>query len=320
MKDGFQLYSDKLKPQLLELYKQTYPEHSTELPFRYYKEQSNCRIERWMLVEKGELTASVLLKHQLYKIADKEDIVSFIKMPLSLGVFNKKYSFSSIRLFKELNKEFPNTILLGMGGQNTQIAKITAAIGWMLFDVHFLFKPLNYVNFLIHFHKFAQIVPRTFRVPNLRFSKKELCYKAIDNLPDAYDDIQLKFTKGINFSLVRSSSVVNSQAPADLGCFKKIEIYKGKEVVGYGTIFISKNDNHRLFGNWTIACVIDYTYDPESINFDYVTNNMEAFSMKEGADVIFINQSKLDDVNTMKQSGWFERSSQFSCGLSKSLY
>jgi hypothetical protein len=94
----------------------------------------------FVAVRDGETVhGGYLIKEQGFWLGGHEERLGYLKLPLSEGVIDRRYSTLGIQLIAHASKRQPLLFGLGIGGRDEAFARVVSALGWTLSPVPFLF-------------------------------------------------------------------------------------------------------------------------------------------------------------------------------------
>ena len=289
-------------------------------PFDYYANKELSKNQLWILVEGEEIVGSVFSKLQKYVVEGKLCDVYFIKYPVTLAVVDKNYIHCPIQLILAIRKKFAYSFLLGMGGINSRTAKIFSKFGFLIHDIPFLLKPINYLSLFFNnpyslrfFPFFSDLkIPKLLRRENDNgYEVREVDEFSLTAFDNRYDDA--------SFSLLRNAKLINSQAPHYLEYFKKLSVLFEDFEVAHFTLFVSNCRAHKYFGNLKIGVLLDWVILDENPSVRKIFRELNNYLRSLGVDVIMANVGNSKHILGLKNNRWFSLKSNFAIGLSPKL-
>src|SRR5262245_32983356 len=89
--------------------------------------------------EGDEVFGGYVFKHQRFFVEGRELEVGNLNLPLSLGDIDSSYAHVSVALLFDVRHRSPYCYALGLGAEDTKMAKLLAAAGWQHLAVPFHF-------------------------------------------------------------------------------------------------------------------------------------------------------------------------------------
>ena len=250
------IYNESLKNKLEIFIKKVVKKGKEKLisddPFNYYKNKNLYKSNLWVLLEDGEIVASVIIKKQKYFVSGKLKEIDFIKYPISLAIVDNNYLWASVALIQNIKMQFPMSYLLGMGGSKSKVAKIFSTLGFAIKDLPFYIKPLNLFNILTQnplVIKYFNIITKLkLNSRNSSKNQKNIEYESKE-LNDFNNEDFINRIPISSFELEKNYLQLNSLAPNEIKNFIKFRFYEKNLNVGNCTLFVSQANNHKYFGN-----------------------------------------------------------------------
>ena len=292
-------------------------------PFYYYKDKNLYKSNLWILIKENLIVASVIVKKQKYYVAGKLEEISFIRYPVSLATIDKKYLSSSITLIQNIKSQFPKSFLLGMGGSKSKTAKFFSTFGYVIKDLPFYIKPLNFFNILTQNHltiKYFNIITK-FKINGFNFNSKYMNNNyAIKEVID-FNKKDFENRKPISsFELEKTDVHINSLAPSNIKNFIKFRFYEKNVNVGNCTLFINQSINHKYFGNLKIAVFLDLYISEKCIDKKKTLNSLNHQLKKKNIDILIFNCGAKNILSILKVNKWIKYKSQWAIASSPELF
>ena len=320
-------YNDSLKNEL-EIFKKKVIKKGNERdvsedPFSYYKNKKLYKSKLWVLIQENIIVASVIIKTQNYYVSGKIEEINFIKYPISLATFDKKYISSSIKLIQNIKLKFPKSYLLGMGGSNTKTAKIFSTFGYKIKDLPFYVKPLNLLNILTqnpYSLKYLKILSKlkiSRSLSSLKFKDNSYEIKEIANFKK--EDFKNRVPIS-SFELEKNDLQLNSLAPNEIKNFNKFIIYENKLNIGNCTLFVNQCLEHKYFGNLKIGVFLDLYIYKNCQNINKTIKSLNLKLKQKNIDILIFNCGSKEIISMLKKNKWISLKSQWAFGASPDLF
>src|SRR5215471_11751905 len=98
--------------------------------------------------ENGEVRGGVLLAEQRGWLAGRLVPLVNVQSPLSEGAFDRRFLTVSLQMLRFLSQRSPYLYVVGMGGEQSVLARLLAAAGWRVRLIPFLFSVVRAGVFL----------------------------------------------------------------------------------------------------------------------------------------------------------------------------
>ncbi len=288
-----------------------------ENPFSYYDTESDASVSLWLLIVKSEVIATVITKRLKYNISGFEEDVYFLKYPVSLSIVDKNYTLAAALLASSIKKKFRYSFLLGMGGSASKAAKFFEASRFINIDIPFYLKVTSWKSMVLHNPILSKIFPFVNPTPNLNIKSVSIdsnSLKQVEKLSYSFN-----WWKDASFSLLRTSEVVNSQAPQSVSAFVKLDIIVNEHVVGGILLFETAPRRHRLFGRLNLWTILDLEFDYSEVAASMVNTLIKRLAVKRKIDVIMFNSGLKKHEYFCSATNWLKIKSNFCLSLSPAL-
>jgi len=293
--------------------------YSFKNPFEYYVSDSVAEVKLWLLIVQEEVVASVTTKKQKYIVNGEEEDIYNIKNPISLAIVDREYNYASLVLISSIREQFKKSFLLGMGGKNSQVAKIFSKFDYLAHTIPFYVKPIAPIPFLLFNPLVQKLLDIDRKLPNpLRnelhwkgFSLKYVAHFDNFNYPRNY--------LNTSFSLKRTAFLLDVQAPNSMRCFLKLIVSKNGKDIGYITLFEASPRKHKMFGSINIWCLLDCFVDFECILPRELNKLLSRAARAAGVDALIMNTASRETIEFLRKSKWIKIRSNFAISLSPQL-
>jgi len=319
-------YEETLKEKLAQfnkrLYKNKKEKFVTQDSFKYYTNKTIYKSELWVLIKNSEIVASVTIKTQNYYVSGVKMSVNLIKLPISLAIVDKRYLWAPIALIQNIKVQFPYSYLLGMGGSQATVANFFSKFDFKVKDIPFYIKHLNYFNILTQnpiILKYLKIVSKIkFNYPLIFTSYEDSAYK-VEQVFDFDKEDLVDRKSNSTFELVRESIQLNAIAPKEISNFLKYRFIENSIFVGTSVIFVSKNNNHKYFGNLKIAVILDLYLLDKCKYKNKVIDSLVKKLKKNNIDIILFNCGDQNILPLIKKNKWTKYKTQWAIAASPEL-
>ena len=273
-----------------------------------------------------------------FLVAGEDIDVYHLKLPLSEGAVNRKYSRVGLQLLVDAGRRYPLSFALGMGGRGGALAKMLALLGWKLVDVRFFFRVTRPSRFFREITFLRTTRPRAFAFDVLAASGlgngmlgvhawlERPMWRArgirASEVPDWGDGdfIDRIWEKGgpqMAFAARRDAARVGALYPAADRRFLRLRVARAGQAIGWAAMLDTRLAGHKQFGNMRLGSLVDGFALPGEER--YVVRAATRFLRRRGVDLIVSNQSAPGWCDGMLANGWMEGPSNFALALSKEL-
>lgn len=91
----------------------------------------------------GEVRGGYIIRTQPFSIGGKPFDHSFLKLPISEGVIDRRFAATGIQLLQDVLERSPSVYALGMGGIANPLPRLLQRMNWTVSEVPFFFKIRN---------------------------------------------------------------------------------------------------------------------------------------------------------------------------------
>ena len=319
-----------------------FPENNISKKFP--KTQNPTLYQEYFLAkdDEGEVRGGYSFINQEFNINNQLIEVSFLKLPLSEGIINKKYINTGALIIEDVQKRKELIFALGMGGFENPLPKMLKRIGWSMYTVPFYFYIINQNKFLNEF-EYLKALKKSFLknliltiikyVGGLYFLKmliflyttcyRMLNFKKFNNIKIEVffffllfaDELWVQNKNYYSFSAKRDSEALNILYPKEMSKFSKLKIIKNGTCIGWVVLIITKMEHDKFFGNLRLATIVDAFSKP--IYSDIVIYESVKYCIKNNADLIVSNNSNINWGKQYFNNGFIKGPSNFILALSK---
>jgi hypothetical protein len=273
-----------------------------------------------------------------FSVAGEDVDVHHIKLPVSEGVVNRKYSRVGLQLLADAGRRYPLSFALGMGGRGGALAKMLALLGWNVVDVRFFFRITRPSRFFREITFLRTTRRRTFAFDLLAASglangvlavhawleRRMWRARGIRSSEMAdwgdgtfVDRIWEKSRPHIAFAARRDADRLRALYPSADRRFLRLRVERAGEPIGWATVLDTRLAGHKQFGNMRLGSLVDgFTLPGEE---RHVVRAATRFLRRRGVDLIVSNQSAPGWCDGLLANGWMEGPSNFALALSKEL-
>jgi hypothetical protein len=296
----------------------------------------------FVAMDDGERTPVVrggyLAVRHPFRVAGEDIDVHHLKLPLSEGAVNRKYSRVGLQLLVDAGRRYPLSFALGMGGRGGALAKMLALLGWKVVDVRFFFRVTRPSRFLREITFLRTTRPRSLAFDVLAASglgngmlalhlwRERRMWRARGvrsseltdwSDGDFIDRIWEKGRSQMAFTAHRHTARLRALYPPTDRRFLRLRVERAGEAIGWAVMLDTRLTGHKQFGNMRLGSLVDaFTLPGEE---RHVVRAATRFLRGRGVDLIVSNQSAPGWCDAMLANGWMEGPSNFALALSKDL-
>ena len=286
-------------------------------PFSYYSSRSEANVSLWLLIMKSEVIATVITKRQKYNVSGCEEDVYFLKYPVSLSIVDKNYTMAAAWLAASIKKKFKYSFLLGMGGSDSKAAKFFESARFVNIDIPFYIKVISWTSIILHNPITSKILRVDNSYPNSKVNEVRIDKKILKQVEKL--SYKTSFLKDTSFGLLRTTDIVNFQAPQSISAFVKLHIIANEKIVGRILLFETSPRYHRLFGRLNLWTILDFEFDSSKIASATVNKLIKRHALKRKIDVLLFNTGLKRHKQFCNSTYWLKIKSNFCLSVCPAL-
>jgi hypothetical protein len=287
--------------------------------------------------EAGKVRGGYVFQEHPFVVNGVNQILGFMKLPLSEGIINKAYNMVGIMLVKHALNMNPYVYALGMGGIQGPFAKLLKAMGWQITIIPFYFSIINPVNFLKNINSLRTTRSRSKILDLIALSGlgwlvhslsefilslksihiKKADYVMIQRFGDWVDEIWNSMSSVYPFISMRDAATLNNIYKSDSSRFQHMQITQSGTVIGWSTLLDMAKTDSPYFGNMRVICII---------NCHCIVGNEAALvhALKKrcrssGHDLVVGNFSNHNYMQALKSCGFLPGPSNMAMAMSPEL-
>jgi hypothetical protein len=291
--------------------------------------------------EGGEVFGGYLFKHQRFFLEGRELEVGNLTLPLSLGDIDSAYAHVSVALLFDVRQRSPYCYALGLGAEDTKMARMLTAAGWQHLTVPFQFSVKSPNAFARNIRlpaekKLLQSALRVLgglRLAGLALKSRDLLRskgeavrssRAQDaparQVPefDAFAD-DLFAAHAASYSLIgdRSAAALNILFPTAEHKYLRLVVERDDEVIGWALLLDTRMQDDKYFGNMRVGSIVDCFAAPQDARA--VVAAADDFFTRRGVDLVVSNQLHAAWHQALASAGYEEGPSNFFLYYSEDL-
>jgi hypothetical protein len=267
--------------------------------------------ESFVVVEGDECYGGYVLKHQRFFLRGTPLEIGDLQLPLSLGEVDSAYSHVSAALLIDLLRRSPRCYSLGLGSEQTQLAKLLAAAGWEHTAVPFYFNVKSANRFarsirlpsdksrlqsalrVLGHLRVAGVVLRARRSLRSRSASGSSRRpggqtREISRFDDSAD--ALFSAHAASYSLVadRHAAALNLLYPEQDDRFIRILVERDGRVIGWALLLDTAMRDDKFFGDLRVGTLVDCFAGPADV--PAIVRAADAVLGRRGVDLVISNQ------------------------------
>jgi hypothetical protein len=276
-----------------------------------------------------------LIKEQDFWLNGRQERLGYLRLPLSEGVIDRRYSTVGIQLIAHAVKRQPLLFGLGIGGREEAFARVVSALGWTLSAVPFLFhvaRPFRVARGLTAVRRTvlarcvaelagwsggAWAVARSVQARPTMSKPDGYRLTMVDDLDDIADQMWQQYRERYRLVGRRDASSLARLYSQDDRPYLRFVLHSPRGVAGWVVALDTTMTGDKHFGDLRVATIVDCFGDPA----DAV--RLMAMALRaliaRGVDLIVSNQSSDIWADAMRRVGFLTQSSNFFFAASPAL-
>ncbi len=257
--------------------------------------------------------------------------------PLSEGIVDSRYGMVGMHMLRYVEKHWPFTFAVGMGGMDRPLPRLLQAAGWQLHPVPFLFH-------IVRASRVLRELPMLRQRLSLRVAARAgaatgagaiavaalqrrawtpgawsrgVRLERVDRWDDWADDLWKRTRETAIFSVVRDRVVLDCLYPLDDSKYRAYVARRAGLAVGWAVTLNTQMHDHNHFGNLRVATVLDAVALPDAA--PAVASEVRRALAADGADLIVTNHSHQRWIAAFRSAGFLSGPSNYLFATSKLL-
>jgi hypothetical protein len=298
---------------------------------------TQCFIAR----EGDEVFGGYLFKHQRFSLKGRELGVGNLTLPLSLGDIDSSYAHVSVALLFDVRQRSPYCYALGLGAEDTKMAKLLTAAGWQHLTVPFQFSVKSANSFARNIvlpaeKRLLQNALRglgTLRLAGLALKFRDVLRSRGEARPsspgdgararrvpdfDTFAD-DLFDAHSAAYSLIgdRRAAALNILHPKTEDKYLRLVVERDDRIIGWALLLDTRMQDDKYFGNMRVGSLVDCFAAPEDAQA--VVAAADDFLTRKGVDLVVSNQLHGAWRRALAATGYEEGPSNFFLYFSEDL-
>lgn len=257
--------------------------------------------------------------------------------PLSEGIVDPRYGMVAMHMLRYVQKHWPLTFAVGMGGADRPLPRLLRAAGWDVRPVPFLFHVVRASRVLRELRVLRERLPVRLaaqagaltgagaigvaalqhRAWTSSFGARDLRLERIERWDDWADLLWERTRASASFSVVRDRATLECLYPLDDPKYCAYLLRRRNEIAGWAVALDTQMQEHSHFGNLRVATVLDVAALPE-VAAPFVSR-LRRLLAGAGADLIVTNQSHEQWIEAFRRAGFLAGPSNYLVGTSLPL-
>jgi len=263
--------------------------------------------------------------------------VANYQAPLSEGSVDSRYDMVDMHMLRYVQKHWPLTFAVGMGGVDRPLPRLLQAAGWRLYAVPFLFHVVRASRVLSELRVLRQrpalrlaaragavtgaaaigVAALQHRAWTSLVGARGVRLERVERWDDWADSVWERTRLLSIFSVVRDRATLESLYPLDDPKYLAYAARKDGGIVGWAVALNTAMREHHHFGNLQVATVLDIVALPgaEVALASHVQRELAA----AGADLVVTNQTHERWVDAFRRAGFLTGPTNYLFAMSKLL-
>lgn len=249
--------------------------------------------------------------------------------PLSEGIVDPHFGMVGMHMLRYVQKHWPLTFAVGMGGADRPLPRLLQAAGWQLSPVPFLFYVVRASRVLRELRVLQQRTAMRFaaqagaltgtgalglaalqhRAWTSSIGSTDLRLERIERWDEWADALWERTRDSASFSVVRDRATLECLYPLDDPKYFAYVLRRRDEIVGWAVALDTQMHEHNHFGNLRVATVLDALALPETTV--PLVSQLRRLIAGNGADLIVTNQSHERWLDAFRRAGFLSGPSNY---------
>jgi hypothetical protein len=257
--------------------------------------------------------------------------------PLSEGIVDHRYGMVGMHMLRYVQKHWPFTFAVGMGGADRPLPRLLQAAGWHVRPVPFLFHVVRASRVLrelrvLQNRTAMRLAARAgaltgagaigaaafqHRAWTSSFGAGGAQIERIERWDDWCDVLWKETRESASFTVVRDRATLECLYPLDDPKYLAYVVRVRGSVAGWAVAINTQMREHSHFGNLRVATVLDAVALPEATV--PLVSQLRRLLAGDGADLIVTNQSHTHWIDAFKNAGFLGGPSNYLLAISPAL-
>ncbi|HLJ50803.1 MAG TPA: hypothetical protein VKU01_32555 [Bryobacteraceae bacterium] len=288
--------------------------------------------EPFVAIEDGQVRGGYILIQQEASIGGQITSIGGLRLPISEALVNPKYGLLPARLVLDAQRRQPLLFGMGMGGEQTPVARLLGGLKFQLRRVPFYFKINHAARFLTGSTILKPWLARlllysgvgwagthalSFSLAKPHGAVRKVIAREIGAFDDWADRLWEANHAQYSFVAVRNSSTLNALYPPADKRFIRLQVKHGRRIAGWALLLDLHLTDHPRFGNLRAGQIVDCFAAPDDAQ--HVIRAASQYLENRGVDFVRSHQSHPSWRRALQLSGFFPGRSYFLFGASPAL-
>ena len=263
--------------------------------------------------------------------------VANYQAPLSEGIIDSRYGMVGMHMLRFVQKHWPLTFVVGMGGMDRPLPRLLQAAGWQVRAVPFLFHVVKTSRVLRELRMLQERPPLRLaaragaltgagaigvaalqhRAWTSGHAAREIRFERIERWDGWADRLWQRTRDAMVFSVLRDCGTLESLYPLADPKYLGYVARQGEDIVGWAVALNTQMRDHNHFGNLRVATVLDVVALPNAAAA--VASQVRRALAADGADLIVTNQTHECWLDAFRRAGFLNGPSNYLFAMSKVL-
>lgn len=257
--------------------------------------------------------------------------------PLSEGIVDSRYGMVGMHMLRYVQKHWPLTFAVGMGGMDRPLPRLLQAAGWQLRAVPFLFHVVRASRVLRELRMLQERTPLRLaaragalsgagaigvaalqhRAWTSDAGAREVRLERVERWDEWADRLWQDVRDAMRFSVLRDRATLDCLYPLGDPKYVAYVARQGGDVVGWAVAFNTQMRDHNHFGNLRVATILDVLALPSAASA--VASHVRRTLAADGADLVVTNQTHECWLDAFRRAGFLNGPSNYLFAMSKLL-
>jgi hypothetical protein len=283
--------------------------------------------ECFVAVEDGHVRGGYAASRHQAWVGGETRPVSYMRLPVSEAVVNRKYSLVPARLVKDALARHPLTFGMGMGGDEVPVARLLKAMKFRVEPVPFYFKIHRAARFLTGSHVMNPWLAKSaaysggawaakhaldLALVRDRALERRLRVEVVPDFRDWADELWDNAKEKYTWVAGRDSQAMNAIYPTRERSYIRLKVWDGARLAGWAILLDMHLKDDKRFGRVRAGQIVDCFGAPDEAAA--VMRGACRFLEDRGVDFIRSHQSHPAWCKALRNSGFLQGSSYFLYG------
>jgi len=277
-----------------------------------------------------EVRGGYVLRGQPFWSEGRPTSLTFLKLPVSEGVIDRRYAAVGVTLLQDVTSRDPFVFALGMGGIHMPLPKILNRMKWRVSEVPFFFKIRRFSRVLNELRMPNQTVLGRFALElaarsgcgslaclALQRSSRPYTGWTVEEVSDFGDWVdEIWAAANSDYGLIgeRTSRTLPILYQSFSGRIRVIRVSHEGRPAGWAATLVTELNDHSQFGNLKVATLVDGLAKAGEVSG--FLSAVTAYLESHDPDLIVTNQTNDAWLDGLKSQRFFRGPSNFALAIS----